>query len=196
MHKCFCLTQQFYRKAWIWVNTTITIQFAVWWVLSVLAVLLWLFDVLYTSIVHDFDVRARLSIFDLRLLSDRRTILIGRSPVLGKSWFECTFENYLPPWTTLSNCPGSNNLSAVICQPYRKCRKIETWFPRSEIRKRVGQVLELRDLKPVPLQTQSCPLYNFKTFQDVFINFILILTNIGQYAECQNHKFITLGYRD
>ena len=28
--------------------------YPVWWVLSVLAVLLWLFDVLHTSIVHDF----------------------------------------------------------------------------------------------------------------------------------------------
>ena len=30
-----------------------------------------------------FDVRSRLSIFDLRLLSDRRTILIGRGPHLA-----------------------------------------------------------------------------------------------------------------
>ena len=36
------------------------------------------------------------------------------SPVLGKSWFKWTFENSLSPWTTLSNCPTANNLSAVL----------------------------------------------------------------------------------
>ena len=77
-----------------------------------------------------FEVRARLSIFHLRLLSDRRTILIGRwphlamIPSLGKSWFEWTFVNSLTPWTTLSNCPraSANNLTAVL-KPLTKVSK-------------------------------------------------------------------------
>ena len=35
---------------------------------------------------------------------------------------------------------------------YRKFRKIWTWFPSSEMRKRMVQVWKLRDLKLVPLQ--------------------------------------------
>ena len=62
------------------------------------------------------------------------------SPVLGKSWFEWTFENSLPPWITLSNCPNASNLWAVL-KPLSKVSKIWTWFPSSEIIKRVGQVL-------------------------------------------------------
>ena len=54
---------------------------------------------------------------------------------------------FLPPWTTLSNCPSVNNL-IPYWNPYRKCRKNWTWFDE----KRVGQVWELQNLKPVPLQ--------------------------------------------
>ena len=36
--------------------------------------------------------------------------------------------------------------------PIESVEKIWTWFPSSEIWKRVGQVWELGDLKPVPLQ--------------------------------------------
>ena len=55
-----------------------------------------------------------------------------------------------PPWTSLPVriCPPHWN-------PYRKCRTIWTRFPISEIRKLVGQVWELRDLKPVPLQKKA-----------------------------------------
>ena len=103
----FCLAQHFYQKAWIYeFITTITIQlgesfqsFSVFLMFNTL--------VLFTY----FDVHARLSIFDLRLLSDRRTILIGRGPHLTmiSSLGEVfdTFENSLPPWTTLSSCPSA-----------------------------------------------------------------------------------------
>ena len=81
------------------------------------------------------------------------------SAVLGKSWFEWTFENSLPPWTTLSNCPSANNFSAIL-KPLSKVSKIWTWFPSSEIIKWVGKVCELRDLKHVPLQ-KAAQICNF-----------------------------------
>ena len=74
------------------------------------------------------DARARLSIsVDLRLSSDRRTILIGRGPHLAMipSHGEVPIRMniiFLPPWTTLSNCPSTNDLSAVLKPPHRKCR--------------------------------------------------------------------------
>ena len=62
-----------------------------------------------------------------------------------------TFDNSLPPWITLSNYHSANDLSAVL-NPLSRCRKIWTRFPSFEIRKRVGLVWEIRDLKPVQLQ--------------------------------------------
>ena len=44
-----------------------------------------------------------------------------------QSWFEWSFEKYLPPWNTLSNCPSANNCQPYW-NPYRKCRKKWTWF--------------------------------------------------------------------
>ena len=44
--------------------------------------------------------------------------------------------------------------------PIKSVEKIFTWFPSSKIRKRVGQVWELRDLKPVPLQ-KAAQMGNF-----------------------------------
>ena len=53
-------------------------HYRIWWVLSVLAVLLRLVDTNTLVLSTYLDVRARLSISNLRLPSDRRTILIGR----------------------------------------------------------------------------------------------------------------------
>ena len=62
------------------------------------------------------------------------------SPVLGKSQFEWTVWDFLPPWTTLSNCLSSNDLS----KPFRKCRKIWTYrSPSSEIRTQMGKCLRI-----------------------------------------------------
>ena len=52
LHKCFCLTQQFYQKAWMLVYHYN--NHPVWRVLSVLAVILCLFDAQHTSIGHVF----------------------------------------------------------------------------------------------------------------------------------------------
>ena len=56
-------------------------NYPVWRVLSVLAVLLWL--LMHTSIFHAFWYPRQTQHFDLRLLSDRGTILIGRWPHLA-----------------------------------------------------------------------------------------------------------------
>ena len=57
-----------------------------------------------------------------------------------------------PPWTTFPV-----RIWPPHWNPYRKCRKIWIRFPSSEIRKRVGQVW---DLKPVPLQ-KAAQIGNF-----------------------------------
>ena len=129
-------------------------NYPVWRVISVVAVILWLFDAQHTSIVHVFwcprqtqHLRPETSFRP----EDHTDWEIAPPSYNLQSWFEWPFENYLPPWTTLSNCPSANNLSAVL-KTLSKVSKIWTSFPSSEIRKQVGQVWELRDLKPVPLQ--------------------------------------------
>ena len=62
--------------------TTITVKL-VWWVISILAVLTLTFWCLTLVFFTYLDVRTRLSISNLRLPSDRRTILIGRGPHLA-----------------------------------------------------------------------------------------------------------------
>ena len=103
----------------------------------------------YTLVLFTyFDVRARLSISDFRLPSDRRTILFGRVPHLAKIssrrgvliWMN--IWEFLLSWTTLSNCPSANTL-IPYWNSYRKCRKIWTWFPSSEIRKAGGSDLRI-----------------------------------------------------
>ena len=111
----------FYQKAWIWVHHYN--NYPVWWALSVLAVLLWHFDVQHTSITHVFwcPRQTQHLLFETALRPENHTDW-ERAPPSGKSGFECTFEKSLPPWTTLSNCPSANNSSAVM-KPYRNCRK-------------------------------------------------------------------------
>ena len=113
----------------------------------------------YTPLLFTyFDVRATLNIPDFRLPSDRRTILIGRGPHLAmissprRVLIWMNIWEFLPPWTTLSNYPSTNNL-IPYWNPYRNCRKnLNLVSQFRNTKKRVGQVWELRNLKPVPLQ--------------------------------------------
>ena len=102
------------------------------------------------------DVRVRLSISDLRLSSDRRTILIGRGPHLAMipSHREVSIRMNIifTPMNQLKQLSQYEWFVSRTETPYRKCRKIWTRFSSSEMRKRVVQIWELRDLKPVPLQ--------------------------------------------
>ena len=102
------------------------------------------------------DVRAKLSIYDLRLPSDRRTILIGRwsHPAIIPSPGEVSIRMNIifTPMNHLKQLSQYEWFVSCTETPYRKCRKHWTRFSGSEIRQRVGQVWELRDLKPVPLQ--------------------------------------------
>ena len=116
--------------------TTIT---PVWRVLSIVAVLLWL--LMHTSIFHVFWCPRQTQ--HLRLETSFRpedhTDWEMAPPSYDlQSWYEWTFENSLLPLTTLGNCPSANNLLAIL-KPLSKVSKIWTWFPSSEIRKRVGR---------------------------------------------------------
>ena len=112
-------------------------------------------DILSLVFFTYLDVRARPSISDLRLSSDRRTILIGRLPHLAMilSPVEVSIRmNIFTPMNRLKQLSQYEWFASHTETPYRKCRKIWTRFPSSEMRKRVVQVWDLRDLKPVSLQ--------------------------------------------
>ena len=93
---------------------------------------------------------------DLWLSSDRRTILIGRRSHLAMipSPREVSIRMNIifTPMNQLKQLSQCEWFVSRTETPYRKCRKIWTRFPSYEMRKRVVQVWELRDLKPVPLQ--------------------------------------------
>ena len=102
------------------------------------------------------DVSARHSISDLRLSWDRRTILIGKGPHLAMipSPGEVSIRMNII-FTHMNHLKQLSQYEWFVSRtetPYRKCRKLWTRFPSSEMRKRVVQVWELRDFKPVPLQ--------------------------------------------
>ena len=115
------------------------------------------------------DVRARLSISDLRLSSDRRTILIGRLPHLAMipSPGEVSIRTNIifTPMNHLKQLSQYEWFVSRTETPYRECRKIWTRFHSSEVRKRVVQVWELRDqmrwtsekMKFISYITQSVP---------------------------------------
>ena len=134
--------------------TTITIKFdeSFWFQLSSSDLLMLNTLVFFTYL----DVRARLNISVLRLHSDRRTILIGRGPHLAMipSPREVSIRLNIT-FTSMNHFKQLFQYEWFVNRietQYRKCRKIWTWFPSSEMRKRMVQVWELRDLKPVPLQ--------------------------------------------
>ena len=154
-HRCYFI----YQKAWIGYEfiTLKTIEFDESFQSPSSSDLLMLDTlVLFTYL----DVSARLSISDLILPSDQKTILTGRRhhPAIFSSpgGVSIRMNIFLNPWTTLSNCPSTNDLSAVL----KSLSKTWTRFPSSEIRKRVGQFWELRGLKPVPLQ-KAAQIGNF-----------------------------------
>ena len=128
--------------------------------MSVLAVLLSLFYAQHTSIVHVFwfPRQTQHLWFETSFRPEDHTDWERAPPSYDlQSWSSLGLNEHLtilyldePPWTTfpVRICPPHWN-------PYRKCRKIWTRFPSSEIPKRVGKVWELRDLKPVPLQKKA-----------------------------------------
>ena len=101
-------------------------------------------------------VRARLSISDLRLSSDRKTTLNRSLPHLAMipnpGEVSIRMNIIFTPMTHLKQLSQYEYFVSRTETPYRKCRKIWTRFPSSKMRKLVVQVWELRDLKPVPLQ--------------------------------------------
>ena len=107
------------------------------------------------------DVHARLCISDLRISSDRRTILIGRGPHLAM----IPSPGKVAIRMNISFTP-KNHLKQLSQYEWFVSRNIWTRFPSSEMWKRVVQVWELRDLTPVPLkkaaQTDNFTLVNPK----------------------------------
>ena len=97
--------------------------------LSVPAVLLWFFDVQHTSIVHVFDVRARLSIFDLRLLSNQRTILIGRGPYLGEVLVWMQIWKFFTPMNHVKQLSQCEYFVSRNETPIENVEKNEFCFP-------------------------------------------------------------------
>ena len=99
-------------------------NYEVWWVLSVLAVLLWLNTLEFFTYL---DIRARLSISDLRLSWDRRTILIRRSSLLAMipspGEVSIRMNIIFTPMNHLKQVSQYKWFVSRIETPYRKCRK-------------------------------------------------------------------------
>ena len=93
------------------------------------------------------DIRARLSISDLRLSSDRKTILIGRLPHLAmipsSGEVSIRMNIIFTPMNHLKQLSQYEWFVSRTETPFRKCRKIWTRFPSSEMRKRVVHIMVL-----------------------------------------------------